>query len=137
MAFFLFILLDFVKIIWYCLLEKEVNNIAIELEKINFDKDTKEELNRFAKTYRMKVTYYNGYISKFDKLNVHTISPHKIIFSKYGYDILVLHYGEYYENKNLYIIPNEKELFTIGSMKKYVREYFGMIYKMNCKRNDN
>ena len=27
--------------------------------------------------------------------------------------------------------------FTIGSMKKYVREYFGMIYKMNCKRNDN
>lgn len=68
-----------------------MNNIAIKREKINFDKDTKEELNKFAKTYRMKVTYYYGYISKSDKLNVHTISPRKIIFSKYGYGVLVLH----------------------------------------------
>ena len=86
----------------------EVNNIAIRLEQINFDKDTKEELNKFAKTYRMKVEYYYGYISIFDKLNVHTISPHKIIFSKYGYDLLVLHYDEYHENNNLYLITNEK-----------------------------
>ena len=136
MWLFLFILLDFVKIIWYCLLETELNNIAIKLEKINFDKDTKEELNKFAKTYRMKVEYYYGYISKFDKLNVHTITPHKIIFSKFGYNLLVLHYDEYHENKNLYIIPTEKEPFTIGSMKKCVRQYFGDIYKMNCKRND-
>lgn len=33
----------------------EVNNIAIKLQQINFDKDTKEELNKFAKTYRMEV----------------------------------------------------------------------------------
>ena len=110
-----------------------MNNIAIKLEQINFDKDKKEEINKFAKTYRMKVTYYYGYISKFEKLNVHTISPHKIIFSKYGYDLLVLHYDE----NNLYLIQNEKEPFTIGSMKKYVREYFGKIYIMNCKRNYN
>jgi len=69
----------------------EVNNIVIKLEQIYFDKDTKEELNNFAKNYRMKVKYYYGYISKFDKLNVYTISPHKIIFSKYSYDLLVLH----------------------------------------------
>ena len=114
-----------------------VNNIAIKLEKIHFDKETIEELNKFAKTYRMKVTYYYGYIVEFDKVNVYTISPHKIIFSKYGYDLLVLHYDEYHENNNLYLIPNEKEPFTIGSMKKYVRQYFGMIYKMKCKQNDN
>ena len=115
----------------------EVNNIAIKREKINFDKDTTEELNMFAKTYRMEVKYYYGYISKFDKLKVHTITPHRIIFSKYGYNLLVLYYDEYHKNKNLYLIPNEKEAFTIGSMKKYVRQYFGMIYIMNCKRNDN
>ena len=113
------------------MLETEINHIAIKLEQINFDKDTKKMLNKFAKTYRMKVTYYYGYISKFDKLNVHTISPHKIIFSKYGYYLLVLNYDECHENNNLYLIPNEKEPFTIGSMKKYVRQYFGMIYKMN------
>ncbi|MCI6626692.1 MAG: hypothetical protein MSH29_00075 [Tenericutes bacterium] len=118
------------------MLETEINHIAIKLEQINFDKDTKKMLNKFAKTYRMKVTYYYGYISKFDKLNVHTISLHKIIFSKYGYDLLVLHYDEYHKNNNLYLIPNEKEPFTICSMKKYVGEYFGMIYKMKCKRNN-
>lgn len=75
----------------------------------------------------MKVTYYYGEIVVLDVVNVYAISPHKIIFSKYGYDLLVLHYDEYHENNNLYLIPNEKEPFTIGSMKKYVRQYFGEI----------
>ena len=137
MRLFSSFLLDLIKKLQYCLFRLEVNNIAIKLEKIHFNKDTIEELNKFAKNYRMEVKYFYGYISKFDKLNVHTITPHKIIFSKYGYNLLVLYYDEYHENKNLYIIPNEKEPFTIGSMKKYVRKYFGKIYKMNCKRNDN
>lgn len=111
----------------------EVDNIAFNLEKIHFDKDTIEELNKFAKNYRMEVKYYYGYISKFDKLNVHTISPHKIVFSKYGYDLLVLHYDEYHENPNLFFISEEKEPYTIGSLKRYIKEYFSMIYKMNCK----
>lgn len=69
-----YFLLDFVKFMQYCLSELEVNNIAIKLAQINFDKDTKDELNKFAKTYRMGIKYYYGYISKFDKINVHTIS---------------------------------------------------------------
>lgn len=117
----------------YCLYEVEVNNIAIKLEKIHFDKDTIEELNKFAKTYRMKVTYYYGYIVEFYKVNVHAISPHKIIFNKYGYNLLVLHYDDYHANEKLFFIPEEKEPFTIGSMKRYVREYFSMIYKKNFK----
>ena len=49
----------------------EVNNIAIILEQIHFDKDTIEELNKFAKNYRMEVTYYYGYIVEFKKTNVY------------------------------------------------------------------
>ena len=119
--------------------EIEVNNIAIKLEKITFDKDTKDELNKFAKTYRMKVSYYYGYISKFEKLNVHTISPHKIIFSKYGYNLLVLHYDEYYENNNLYLIPNEKDhllLVLWKSMLDNILEsflYHSSIWAHPCK----
>ena len=111
-------LLDIPKIIWYCLLETEVNNIAIKLEKINFDKDTIEELNKFAKNYRMEVTYYYGYI---------------VEFKKYGYNLLVLHYDDYHANENLFFIPEEKEPYTIGSLKRYIKEYFSMIYKMNLK----
>jgi len=107
----------------------EVNNIAIKLEKIHFEKDTIEELNKFVKTYRMDY----GYIVDFDKVNIHAISPHKIVFSKYGYNLLMLHYDDYHINENLFFIPEEKEPFTTGSMKRYVREYFSMIYKMNHK----
>ena len=64
----------------------EVNNIAIKLEKIHFDKDIIEELNKFAKNYKKKVTYYYGYIVEFKKTNVYAISPHKIVFTKYGYN---------------------------------------------------
>ena len=85
-----------------------MNNIVVKLVQKNFNKDTKEELNKFAKAYRMEVKCYYSYIVEFDKVNVHTISPHKIIFSKYGYDLLVSHYDEYHENNNLYLIQNEK-----------------------------
>jgi len=73
---------------------------------------------------------------KFDKANIWAISPRKILFSKYGDDLLVLYYDEYHENNNLYLIQNEKEPFIIGSMKKYIRGYFEIIYKMNCKLDD-
>ena len=117
----------------YCLLETEVNNIAIKLEKIHFDKDTIEDLNKFAKTYKMKVTYYYGYIVAFDKANVYAISPHKIVFTKYGYNLLMLHYDDYHANENLFFIPEEKEPYTIGSIKQYIKENFSIIYKMNFK----
>ena len=71
------------------------------------------------------------YISKFNKLNLYTISPCKIIFNKYWYDLLVLHYDEYHANENLFFIPEENEPYTIGSLKRYIKEYFSMIYKMN------
>ena len=117
----------------YCLLEMEGNNIAIKLEKIHFDKDTIEELNKFAKNYKMKVTYYYGYIVEFEKTNVYAISPHKLVFNKYGYNVLVLYYDDYHANENIFFIPEEKEPYTIGSLKRYIKEYFSMIYKMNLK----
>jgi len=133
MRLFSFFLLDLIKKLQYCLFRLEVNNIAIKLEKIHFDKDTIEELNKFAKNYRMKVTYYYGYIVNFDKVNVYAISPHKIVFTKYGYNLLVLHYDDYHVNENLFFIPEEKEPYTIGFLKRYIKEYFSMIYKMNLK----
>ena len=109
----------------------------IFVERLLFDSEVKESLNKYFKNSGIKVSYYDGYIVTFEKSNVYSITPHRIVFSKNEYNLLVLHYDEYHENNNLYLIPNEKEPFTIGSMKKYVRQYFGMIYKMNCKRNDN
>lgn len=103
-----------------------MNNSIIKLNKIHFNADTIEELKKFARTNRIELTYYYGYIVDFDKTNIHAISPHKIIFSKYDYDLLVLHYDDYHKNYNLFIIVGENELFTITSMKKYIRQYFSI-----------
>lgn len=93
----------------YCLFRLEVDIITIKLERIHFDKETIEELTKFVKNYRMKVTYYYGYIVEFDKVNLQAISPHKIVFSKYGYNLLVLHYDDYHTNENIFFIQEEKE----------------------------
>ena len=65
--------------------------------------------------------YYYGYVLEFEKVNVHAISPHEIVFNKYGYNLLVLHYDDYMENENLYFVDGEKEPFTISTIKRYIR----------------
>jgi hypothetical protein len=64
-------------------------------------------MNKFAKNYRMEVTYYYGYIVEFKKTNVYAISPHKIVFTKYGYNLLVLHCDDHHANENLFFISEE------------------------------
>ena len=76
------------------------DNIGIKYEKLHFNQDTINSLNRFAKNYRFNVTYFYGYLVKFDKDNVYAISPYKILFSKNDLNLLVLHYDDYMENEN-------------------------------------
>ena len=62
---------------------QEVNNIGkIAIEIMAFNNVTKEELNKMAKHNGINVIYYDGYILKFDKVNVHVITPHMLVFSK-------------------------------------------------------
>ena len=51
---------------------------------MTFNNYTKEELNKMAKHSGINITYYDGYILEFDKVNVHAITPHKLVFSKNG-----------------------------------------------------
>ena len=119
--------LDIHKTVWYCSFEVITSggdNIDIKFEKLLFNEDTINSLNKFAKSYRFKITYFYGYLVKFDKANIHAISPHKILFSKNNMNLLVLHYDDYMENDNLYFVDGEKEPFTISKIKRYIREYF-------------
>lgn len=112
---------------WYCSFEVIISggdNISVEYEKLYFNTDTIDDFNQFAKSYKFKITYFYGYIVKFDKANIHAISPHKILFSKNDINLLVLHYDDYMENDNLYFVDGEKEPFTISKIKRHIREYF-------------
>ena len=105
----------------------------IFVERLLFDSEVKESLERSFKRSGIKFTYYDGYILRFEKTNVYSITPHRLVFSKNEYNLLVLHYDDYHANENLFFIPEEKEPYTIGSLKRYIKEYFSMIYKMNLK----
>ena len=59
---------------------------------MTFNNITKEELNKMAKHCGINITYYDGYILEFNKVNVHAITPHQLVFSKNGYYLTVLHY---------------------------------------------
>lgn len=89
-------MLDFIKSMRYCLCEvnillQEVNNICkFSIERMVFNNDAKEVLNKMAKRSGIKLEYYEGFIVMFDKVNVHALTPHIIVFSKNGYYLLVL-----------------------------------------------
>ena len=81
-----------------------------------FNNDTKEELNKMAIHNGINVIYYDGYIVMFDKVNVHSITSHTLVFSKNGDNLTVLHYDEYHEDDNLFFVDGEK--YTLLTIKK-------------------
>ena len=101
---------------------------------MTFNNYTKEELNKMAKHSGINVTYYDGYIVVFDKVNIHAITPHKLVFSKNGDYLTVLHYDEYHEDDDLFFIDGEK--YTLLTIKKYIRNYFKNKSNINVKTNN-
>ena len=58
---------------WYCSFEVITSggdNIGIKFEKLHFNQDTIDLLNKFAESYKFKITYFYGYLVKFDKANI-------------------------------------------------------------------
>ena len=94
----------------------------ILVERLLFDNEVKESLNKMAKHSGIKIEYYNGYILRFDKSNIHSITPHRIAFSKNDENLLVLYYDEYHEDYDLFFINGQK--YTLFDAKKYIKSYF-------------
>ena len=53
--------------------------MKIKLQRIELDQEIKNKLDATIKGKNIEITYYNGYLTKFDKCNVESISPHKIV----------------------------------------------------------
>ena len=111
-----------------------MNNIGeFKIERMVFNNDTKEVLNKMAKRSGIKVEYYAGFIVMFDKVNVHALTPHRIVFSKNDDYLLVLYYDEYHEDDDVFYVDGERH--TLLTVKRYVRNYFINIkLKLNHKK---
>lgn len=94
----------------------------IFVERLLFDDEVKESLNKTFKYSGIKVVYHDGYILRFDKCNIYSITPHRIVFSKNDENLLVLYYDEYHEDMDLFFIEGKK--YTLFDAKKYIRSYF-------------
>lgn len=94
------------------------------VEKIEIDTDLKAKIESTINKKNLVFTYFNGYLTKFDKCNVESLSPHKILISNQEKNLLVMYYADYIETDGLYFIDGEKEGLTIKKLKEYVNNYF-------------
>ena len=101
---------------------------------MSFDKETEEELSKMSKHSGIKFWFYYGYIVMFDKVNIHAITPHMLVFCKNGNYLVVLHYDEYHEDDDLFFVDGKK--YTLLTIKKYVRNYFKNNSNINGKINN-
>lgn len=100
-----------------------MNDIGkFKIERMIFNNNVKESLNKMAKHSGIKVEYYDGFIVMFDKVNVHALTPHRIVFSKNEVYLLVLYYDEYHEDDDVFYVDRERH--TLLTVKKYIRNYF-------------
>ena len=112
-----------------------MNNICkISVERMIFNNDIKEEFEKMVKHSGINFSYYYGFIVMFDKVSVHAITPHRLIFSKNGDNLIVLHCDEYYEDDDLFFVDEKK--YTLYEIKKYIRNYFKNESNINVKSNN-
>ena len=98
--------------------------MELKINKIDIEPELKENINKAFKGKNLEITYYNGYLVKFDKCNVESISPHKILLSNNEKNLLIMHYADYMETEGLYYVDGKKDALTITSLKEYVKNYF-------------
>lgn len=98
--------------------------MKIIFKKIEISDELKENINELKSNKNLEITCFNGHLTTFDKCNVESISPHKILITDHNKNLLILHYAEYMENDKLYFIDGKKEPFTIQELKKFVKKYF-------------
>ena len=101
---------------------------------MSFEKKFEEELSKMAKHSCIEFWFYYGYIIESDKVNVDGITPHRLMFSKNEKELIVLHYGLYHEDDNLFFVDGEK--YTLLTIKKYIRNYFKNESNIKVKSNN-
>lgn len=98
--------------------------MELKMEKIKINQDFKDKINNMFNHKNLEITYYNGYIVKFDKCNLESITPHRIVISNDEKNLLVMYYAEYYESDEVYYVDGGKQPLTITGLKEYVKKYF-------------
>ena len=98
--------------------------MKVEFKKLEISNEIRQKIESLTFKKDIKITYYNGYITKFEKSNIESINPHKIILSNPLKNLLIMHYADYIQNDDLYVIDGESEPLTISKLRDYIKDYF-------------
>lgn len=98
--------------------------MKVEFKKLEISNEIRQKIESLTFRKDIKITYYNGYITKFEKSNIESISLHKIILSNPLKNLLIMHYADYIQNDDLYFIDRESEPLTMSKLRDYIKDYF-------------
>ncbi len=98
--------------------------MKINKKKLEFPKELKAKCDRYLSRKTLEITYLNGYLIKFAGTNISSISPHKIILKSAEKEVVILYYGEYLYDEELYFINNTKNGCSFQKLRELVVNYF-------------
>lgn len=75
-------------------------------KKLKFPEETKAKLESVVGTKNTEITYINGNLISFKGTNMDCINPNKAIVKKGEKEIILLFYGQYYEDPDAFFIYN-------------------------------
>lgn len=98
--------------------------MRIYKKKLEFPKEIQEKCERYLSRRTLEITYLNGYIVKFSGTNMSAISPHKILIKSSDKEVVILYYGEYLYDEELFFINDTNNRCTFQKLRELVANYF-------------
>lgn len=98
--------------------------MKIKTKKLEFPKEIQDKCERYLSRKTLEITYLNGYMVEFKGTNLSSISPHKILIKSKDKEVVILYYGEYYHDEELFFINNTKNGCTFQKLRELVVNYF-------------
>lgn len=98
--------------------------MKINKKKLVFPKEIKDKCDRYLSRKNLEITYLNGYMIEFENTNFSTISPHKILMKSKEKEVVILYYGEYLYDDELYFINDTNNACTFPRLRELVSNYF-------------
>ena len=98
--------------------------MEIKKKKLEFPKEIKDKCDRYLSRKNLEITYINGYMMEFTKTNFSTISPHKILLKTKEKEVVILYYGAYLYDDELYFINDTNNACTFPRLRELVSNYF-------------
>lgn len=98
--------------------------MKINKKKLEFPKEIKDKCDRYLSRKNLDITYIDGYMIEFKNSNFSTLSPHKILMKSGEKEVIILYYGEYLYDDELYFINDTNNACTFPRLRELVTNYF-------------